>query len=327
MDYVRLGRTGLKVSRVCLGMMTYGDPALRAWSLPLPDADPFVKRSLEAGINFFDTANAYSAGRSEEITGALLAKYARRDEVVVATKVFFSVGGDRPNGSGLSRKHIFDAVDASLKRLGMDHVDLYQIHRFDPNTPVEETMDALNDVVKSGRARYIGASSMYAWQFAKMQHAAARHGFARFVSMQNHYNLIYREEEREMIPQCVDMGVGVIPWSPLARGVLTGNRSRSGEKLTARAQSDGFGDTLYNQPVDFDIVDRVSEVAQARGVGNAQVALAWMLGKPYVTSPIVGASKMQHLEDAIAACNLKLTPDEVARLEELYVPHPIAGHS
>ena len=326
MNYVRLGGTGLSVSRICLGMMTYGDPALRAWALPLEEADPFVKRALEAGINFFDTANAYSAGRSEEITGALLKKYAPRDEVVVATKVFFSVGGNAPNGQGLSRKHIFQAIDASLKRLDMEYVDLYQIHRFDPNTPVEETMDALNDVVKSGRVRYIGASSMYAWQFAKMQRVAEAHGWTKFVSMQNHYNLIYREEEREMIPQCVDMGVGLIPWSPLARGVLTGNRSRTGEKRTKRAESDGFADSLYTHPTDFDIVDRVSEIAQSRGVSNAQVALAWMLGKLYISAPIIGASKMNHLEDAIAAVGLHLSPDEVSRLEELYVPHPISGH-
>ena len=326
MEYIRLGKTGLNVSKICLGMMTYGDPKLRAWSLEQPEAEPFVVRALEAGINFFDTANTYSAGRSEEITGALLGKHARREDVVIASKVFFSVGRDGPNQQGLSRKHILAAIDASLKRLNTDYIDLYQIHRFDSETPIEETMEALHDVVKSGRARYIGASSMYAWQFAQMQHAAQSHGWTKFVSMQNHYNLLYREEEREMMPFCQATGVGTIPWSPLARGVLTGNRNRSGEKLTARAETDGFADKLYAHPTDFDIVDRVTEVAQARGVSNAQVALAWMLQKPFVTAPIIGASKMQHLEDAISSVELKLSADEIARLEELYVPHPIAGH-
>ncbi len=326
MNYVRLGKTGLKVSNIALGMMTYGDPKLRAWSLEIDEAEPFVKRALEAGINFFDTANAYSAGRSEEITGALLGKLARRDEVVIASKVFFSAGKDGPNQQGLSRKHLFTAIDASLKRLGTDYLDLYQIHRFDPNTPVEETMEALNDVVRSGRVRYIGASSMFAWQFAKMQRAAERNHWTQFVSMQNHYNLLYREEEREMMPQCLDLGVGVLPWSPLARGMLTGNRNRAGEQLTERAKSDPFAQALYTHPTDFDIVDRVTEIAKARGVSNAQVALAWMLGKPFVTAPIIGASKMNHLEDAILATDLELTEDEVRALEELYVPHSIAGH-
>jgi 1-deoxyxylulose-5-phosphate synthase len=325
MNYKRLGNSGLSVSRICLGMMTYGDPATRAWSLPLEESDPFVKRALEAGINFFDTANAYSAGASEVITGKLLKKYAAREDVVVASKVFFSVAGNKPNGQGLSRKHIFQAVHDSLKRLEMDYLDLYQIHRFDPNTPVEETMEALHDLVKSGLVRYLGASSMYAWQFAKMQHVAEQNGFTEFVSMQNHYNLLYREEEREMIPQLEDMGVGMIPWSPLARGTLTGNRTREGEKLTVRAESDAFGATLYSAS-DFDIVDRVTEIAGARGVSNAQVALAWMLEKPYITAPIVGASKMQHLEDAIAALEVKLTPEEVVKLEQLYQPHKISGH-
>ncbi len=306
-------------------MMTYGDPASRAWSLPLAESDPFVKRAIEAGINFFDTANAYSAGASEVITGKLLKKYAAREDVVVASKVFFSVAGNKPNGQGLSRKHIFQAVHDSLKRLEMDYLDLYQIHRFDPNTPVEETMEALNDLVKSGLVRYLGASSMYAWQFAKMQHVAEKHGWTKFVSMQNHYNLLYREEEREMVPQLEDMGVGMIPWSPLARGTLTGNRTREGAKLSARANSDAFAETLYSAS-DFDIVDRVSEIAAARGVSNAQVALAWMLEKPFITAPIVGASKMQHLEDAIAALELKLSPEEVLKLEELYQPHKISGH-
>ncbi len=306
-------------------MMTYGDPATRAWSLPLEESDPFVKRAVEAGINFFDTANAYSAGASEVITGKLLKKYAAREDVVVASKVFFSVGGNKPNGQGLSRKHIFQAVHDSLKRLEMDYLDLYQIHRFDPNTPVEETMETLNDLVKAGLVRYIGASSMYAWQFAKMQHVAEKHGWTKFISMQNHYNLIYREEEREMVPLLEDMGVGMIPWSPLARGTLTGNRTREGEKLTVRAESDAFGATLYSAS-DFDIVDRVTEIATARGVSNAQVALAWMLEKSFITAPIIGASKMQHLEEAIAALELKLTHEEVVKLEELYQPHKISGH-
>jgi aryl-alcohol dehydrogenase-like predicted oxidoreductase len=326
MEYVRLGQSGLSVSRICLGMMSYGDPKLREWSLPLADAEPFVTRALEAGINFFDTANTYSAGESERITGVLLKKHARREDVVIATKVFFSVGKGGPNLQGLSRKNIFHAVDASLTRLGTDYIDLYQIHRFDPHTPIEETMDALNDLVRSGRVRYIGASSMFTWQFAQMQHAAERHGWTRFVSMQNHYNLIYREEEREMMPYCAATGVGVIPWSPLARGVLAGNRNRTGEKLTRRAETDSFADSLYTHPTDVDVKDRVTEIAQVRGVSNAQVALAWMLGKPFVTAPIIGATKPGHLEDAIQATTLSLTADEVARLEEPYVPHPISGH-
>ena len=326
MNYKRLGNSGLQVSRICLGMMTYGDPAKRAWSLPLEEADPFVRRAFEAGINFFDTANAYSAGDSELITGKLLKKYAAREDYVLATKVFFSVGGNKPNGQGLSRKHIFQAVHDSLKRLEMDYIDLYQIHRFDPNTPIEETMEALNDLVRAGLVRYIGASSMYAWQFAKMQHVAERNGWTKFVAMQNHYNLIYREEEREMIPLLTDSGVGMIPWSPLARGTLTGNRTREGEKLSKRAETDAFAETLYTER-DFDIVDRVSEIAKAKGASSAQVALAWMLEKPYITAPIIGASKMQHLEDALLALELKLSPEEVVKLEELYQPHPISGHA
>ena len=326
MNYKRLGNSGLQVSRICLGMMTYGDPAKRAWSLPLEEADPFVRRAFEAGINFFDTANAYSAGDSELITGKLLKKYAAREDYVLATKVFFSVGGNKPNGQGLSRKHIFQAVHDSLKRLEMDYIDLYQIHRFDPNTPIEETMEALNDLVRAGLVRYIGASSMYAWQFAKMQHVAERNGWTKFVAMQNHYNLIYREEEREMIPLLTDSGVGMIPWSPLARGTLTGNRTREGEKLSKRAETDAFAETLYTER-DFDIVDRVSEIAKAKGVSSAQVALAWMLEKPYIPAPIIGASKMQHLEDALLALELKLSPEEIVKLEELYQPHPISGHA
>jgi 1-deoxyxylulose-5-phosphate synthase len=325
MEYRRLGNSGLKVSRLCLGMMTYGDPAVREWSLPLAESEPFVVRALEAGINFFDTANAYSAGASEEITGQLLKKHAKREDVVVASKVYFSVGGDKINNKGLSRKNIFEAIDASLKRLDMDYLDLYQIHRWDPETPIEETMEALHDVVKSGRVRYIGASSMHAWQFAKAQFTADAHGWTRFVAMQNHYNLVYREEEREMIPQCVDMGVGVIPWSPLARGLLAGNRTRDGEKLTKRAETDTIADNLY-ATANFDIVDRVAELAKAHGTSSASIALAWMLGKSFITAPIIGASKMHHLEDAIKAFEIKLSADEIASLESLYQPQKISGH-
>jgi 1-deoxyxylulose-5-phosphate synthase len=326
MDYQRLGNSGLKVSKLCLGMMTYGDPAVRAWSLPLAESEPFVVRALGAGINFFDTANAYSAGASEEITGALLKKHAKREDVVIASKVYFSVGGDKINNKGLSRKNIFDAIDASLKRLGTDYLDLYQIHRWDNDTPIEETMEALHDIVKSGRVRYIGASSMHAWQFAKAQFTADAHGWTRFISMQNHYNLVYREEEREMIPQCVDMGVGLIPWSPLARGLLAGNRTRSGEKLTTRAETDTISDALY-AGANFDIVDRVAEIAKVHNASSASVALAWMLNKPFITAPIVGASKMQHLEDAIKALEITLSADEISSLEALYQPQKISGHS
>jgi aryl-alcohol dehydrogenase-like predicted oxidoreductase len=324
MDQVRLGRTGLHVSRVCLGMMSYGNDSDRPWVLDEAAAEPIVRRAVEGGITFFDTADVYSGGASEVATGRLLPKYISRDEVVVATKVNGAMTPG-PNGRGLSRKHILSGIDASLGRLGMDYVDLYQIHRWDPHTPIEETMEALHDVVRAGKARYIGASSMYAWQFAKAQRVAERHGWTRFVSMQNHYNLVYREEEREMIPQCIDQGVGVIPWSPLARGLLTGTRTRSGEKKTIRAETDGFGDSLYG-PQDFDVVDRAAEVAGERGVPAAQVALAWLLGRPGVTAPIVGATKLGHLEDALAAADLSLTEDEVARLEEPYVPHPVIGH-
>ena len=324
MDQIRLGRTGLHVSRVCLGMMSYGNDSDRPWVLDEAAAEPIVRRAVEGGITFFDTADVYSGGASEVATGRLLPKYISRDEVVVATKVNGAMTPG-PNGRGLSRKHILSGIDASLGRLGMDYVDLYQIHRWDPHTPIEETMEALHDVVRAGKARYIGASSMYAWQFAKAQRVAERHGWTPFVSMQNHYNLVYREEEREMIPQCIDQGVGVIPWSPLARGLLTGTRSRSGEKKTIRAETDAFGDSLYG-PQDFDVVDRAAEVAAERGAPAAQVALAWLLGKPGVTAPIVGATKLGHLEDALAAADLSLTEDEVARLEEPYVPHPVIGH-
>jgi aryl-alcohol dehydrogenase-like predicted oxidoreductase len=327
MQYVNLGRTGLRVSRVCLGMMSYGKHESREWTLDEAGAEPILRRAVDGGITFFDTADVYNGGQSEVLTGRLLRKlFGMREEYVVATKVH---GKTMPgeNGQGLSRKHIMASIDASLGRLELDYVDLYQIHRFDHRTPVEETMEALHDVVKAGKARYIGASSMFAWQFAKAQAAARARGGTRFVSMQNHYNLIYREEEREMIPQCIDQGVGVLPWSPLARGMLTGNRTRSGERRTKRAQTDAFGDTLYKPEVDFDVVERADEVAAARGVSTAQVALAWLLHKPGVTAPIVGATKLEHLEDALAAAELSLTPEEMERLEELYQPHAIAGHS
>ncbi|MGZ4753471.1 MAG: aldo/keto reductase [Acidimicrobiia bacterium] len=324
MDSVNLGATGLRVSRVCLGMMSFGNASDRPWVLDEDAAEPIVRAAVEGGIHFFDTADTYSNGASEVATGRLVRKYVSRDEAVIATKVFMPMTPG-PNGGGLSRKHILSAIDASLQRLDLDYVDLYQIHRWDPNVPIEETMDALNEVVRAGKARYIGASSMHAWQFAKAQHTAERNGFARFVSMQNHYNLLYREEEREMIPQCLDQGIGVIPWSPLARGVLAGNRTRSGDKSTTRAQTDPFTDYLYSEG-DFDVVDRVAEVAKERGVAPAQVALAWLLHRPGVTAPIIGATKLGHLEDAIAAEQLELSEDEMKRLEAPYVPHPVLGH-
>ncbi len=325
MKYVNLGSTGLAVSRICLGMMSYGNDSDRPWVLDEDAAEPIVKAAVDGGITFFDTADVYSGGASEVATGKLLGKFFRRDEVVVATKVHGAMGRGE-NERGLSRKHILAGIDASLTRLGLDYVDLYQIHRWDGRTPIEETMSALNDVVRAGKARYIGASSMYAWQFAKAQFTADAHGWTRFVSMQNHYNLLYREEEREMIPQCIDQGVGVIPWSPLARGVLTGNRTRSGERATTRANTDAFSDALYAADSDFDVVDRVGEIAAARGVPAAQVALAWLLQRPGVTAPIIGATKLGHLADALAADDLELTADEVRGLEELYVPHPVLGH-
>lgn len=325
MEYVRLGSTGLKVSRICLGMMSYGDPNWRPWVLGQDDAEPIVRRAVEAGIVFFDTADMYSAGASEEVTGRLLAKFfPRRDDYVLATKVYWP-HGQGPNDGGLSRKHIMAAIDTSLARLGTDFVDLYQIHRWDRDTPIEETMAALHDVVAAGKARYIGASSMYAWQFAKAQHVAADNGWSRFVSMQNHYNLLYREEEREMIPLCLDQGVGIIPWSPLARGVLAGNRTRDGERRTTRAGSDPMADAMYTE-ADFAVVDEVSAVAGERGLPPAQIALAWLLGKPGVDAPIVGATRLAHLEDAVAAAGVRLSPAEVARLEAPYQPHPILGH-
>jgi aryl-alcohol dehydrogenase-like predicted oxidoreductase len=325
MDYVSLGTTGLRVSRVCLGMMSFGKHPDRKWALDEDEAEPIVRAAVEGGITFFDTADTYSHGASEEVTGRLLPKLLSRDELVLATKVFMPMTPG-PNGGGLSRKHIMSAIDASLARLNMDYVDLYQIHRFDPHVPIEETMEALHDVVKAGKARYIGASSMYAWQFAKMQHAADTNGWTRFVSMQDHYNLLYREEEREMIPQCIDQGVGVIPWSPLARGVLAGNRTREGEKRTLRSETDAFGSSLYTEPTDFDVVDAVSEVAGERDVPMAQIALAWVLSRRGITAPIVGATKQQHVLDALAAEQLTLTAEESKRLTAPYVPHRIAGH-
>jgi aryl-alcohol dehydrogenase-like predicted oxidoreductase len=322
MEYVNLGRTGLRVSRVCLGMMSYGPHETRPWALPEEDAEPIVRRAAEGGITFFDTADVYNGGASEEITGRLLPKlFGMREEYVVATKVH---GQTMPgeNGRGLSRKHIMASIDGSLRRLGMDYVDLYQIHRWDPRTPIEETMGALHDVVTAGKARYIGASSMYAWQFAKAQSVAA----TPFVSMQNHVNLVYREEEREMIPLCIDQGVGIIPWSPLARGLLAGNRGRGDDKLTKRAQTDAFGDTLYKPDLDIPVIDRLGEVADARGVPPAQMALSWLIHKPGITAPIVGATKLPQIEDALAAEALSLSADEVTQLEEPYVPHAIAGH-
>ena len=322
MEYVNVGGTGLRVSRVCLGMMSFGRHETRPWALDEAAADPIVRRAVEGGIIFFDTADVYNGGQSEVVTGRVLRKlFGMREEYVVATKVH---GRTMPgeNGRGLSRKHILASIDASLERLGLDYVDLYQIHRWDDSTPIEETMDALHDVVKAGKARYIGASSMRAWQFAKAQLVAE----TPFVSMQNHYNLIYREEEREMIPQCIDRGVGVIPWSPLARGFLAGTRTREGERRTRRSQTDPLQDEWYGRTEDFDVVDRLNEVAGERGAPPAQVALAWLLHKPGVTAPIVGATKVGHLEDALAATELELSPDEIARLEEPYRPHRVLGH-
>jgi len=325
MDQIRLGKSGLHVSRVCLGMMSYGSGSDRPWVLDEEATEPFVRRALDGGISFFDTADVYSNGASEVATGRILNRLVARDEVVVATKVNGQMTPG-PNGRGLSRRHIMSAIDASLGRLEMDYVDLYQIHRWDPATPIEETMEALHDVVKAGKARYIGASSMSAWQFVKAQGTADIHGWTRFVSMQNHLNLIYREEEREMLPCCRAERVGVVPWSPLARGWLTGSRSRDGEARTTRAGSDRFADNMYGRPEDFEVIDRVLELSAARDVPPARIALAWLLHKPGVTSPIVGATKVEHLDDAIAAEGLSLSDEEIARLEEPYVPHPVLGH-
>ncbi|MGC0207760.1 aldo/keto reductase [Streptomyces levis] len=322
MQYVKLGSTGLDVSRICLGCMTYGlpDRGAHEWTLDEEASRPLIRQAVEAGITFFDTANVYSDGTSEEIVGRALRDFARRDEIVLATKVHGRMRPG-PNGGGLSRKAIMTELDRSLARLGTDYVDLYQIHRFDPHTPVEETMEALHDVVKAGKVRYIGASSMYAWQFSKMQYTARLNGWTRFVSMQNHYNLIYREEEREMLPLCADQGVGVLPWSPLARGRLT----RDWDTTTGRSATDTFGSTLY-QDGDRSVVEAVTRIAEARGVPRARVALAWLLHQDTVTAPIVGAAKPQHLTDAVAAVELELDGKELEELERPYTPHPIAGH-
>ncbi|MDN3235305.1 aldo/keto reductase [Pseudomonas sp. WAC2] len=324
MDYKNLGSTGLKISPLCLGCMTYGVPERgnHPWTMGEEESRPLLKKALDMGINFFDTANAYSDGTSEEIVGRALKDFARRDEIVLATKVYFPMR-NKPNVGGLSRKAIFASIDASLKRLGTDYVDLYQIHRWDYETPIEETMEALHDVVKAGKALHIGASSMYAWQFAKALHVADRNGWTRFVTMQNYVNLLYREEEREMLPLCLDEGIGVIPWSPMARGRLT----RDWDTSSARVESDEFGKSLYANTADADrrVVERVAEIANERGVPRAQVALAWVVQKPGISAPIIGASKPQHLEDAVAALSLNLTAEEIARLEEPYVPHGVVG--
>lgn len=327
MQYVNLGSAGIKVSRICLGAMTYGSSKWRPWVLDEEQSRPFIRRALELGINFFDTADMYSLGVSEEVLGRALKDFGPpRDRVVVATKLFSPMGDD-PNQRGLSRKHMMHAIDDSLRRLGLDYVDLYQIHRFDPSTPVEEVLEGLDDIVRAGKALYVGASSMWAWQFAKMLHTADRRRLRRFVTMQNHYNLIYREEEREMIPLCLDEGIGLLPWSPLARGFLAGNRRSQGFGDTERAKTDDLAQKFYYQPSDFAVVDRVSEIATRRGVPNAQIALAWLLRQPAVTAPIVGASKMHHLEDAVAAVELQLDQSELQALAEPYQPHPILGHS
>ena len=327
MEYVNLGNTGLKVSRLCLGCMTYGSKKWREWVLEEEESLPFIGRAIELGINFFDTADIYSHGVSEEILGRALKHFGcRRDQVVIATKVYHAMGPD-PKPQGLSRKHILHSIDDSLRRLGTDYVDLYQIHRFDYETPIEETLRALDDVVRAGKALYIGASSMYAWQFAKMLYKAEQWGLRRFVSMQNHYNLIYREEEREMIPLCRAEGIALIPWSPLARGFLAGNRRREDYGETVRAKTDAYAQKMYYQDSDFDVVARVSTVARRRGVSNAQVALAWVLAQPGITAPIIGASRMEHLEDAVNALSLKLEQAELDALAEPYRPHPVLGHS
>jgi aryl-alcohol dehydrogenase-like predicted oxidoreductase len=325
MEYVRFGSTGMKVSRICLGCMSYGGPTERwPWALNEENSRPFIQRALELGINFFDIADVYSNGLSETVVGRALRDFASRDEVVIATKVYFEMG-QGPNNRGLSRKHILSSIDASLNRLGTDYVDLYQIHRWDYETPIEETLEALNDVVRAGKARYIGASSMYAWQFAKALYTADLHGWTRFVSMQPHYNLIYREEEREMLPLCQDQKIAVIPWSPLAKGRLTRNPSKEQDE-TLRAQTDAIGKRLYSDE-DLTVAQRVNNVAEARGLPMAQVALAWMFSKPIITAPIIGATKPHHLDDAVAATSVHLTPEEIHHLEEAYQPHPILGYT
>jgi len=324
MQYVRLGRSGLKVSRLCLGTMSYGSSAAKPWILDEAEGRPFIQRALELGINYFDTADMYSDGESERVLGRALRSFARREEVVVATKVFYPMGPG-PNGRGLSRKHIFDAIDGSLQRLGMDHVDLYQVHRWDDETPIEETLEALADVVRAGKARYLGASSMYAWQFQKALMTAERHGWPRFISMQNHYNLVYREEEREMLPLCRAEGIGVVPWSPLARGLLAGSRTRDGAQ-TKRAGSDAFAESMYGSDEDFAVADAVATLAAARGVASAQIALAWLLRQPGITAPIIGATRMAHLEQAVASLDVSLDDAECAMLEAPYRPHRVLGH-
>ena len=325
MQYANLGQAGLKVSRICLGMMSYGDKAWREWTLSEDDGRPIIRRAADLGVNFYDTADVYSNGVSEEVTGRLLKEVFRsRDEYVVATKVF-NLMGDKPNQRGLSRKHILEGIDASLRRLQLEYVDLYIIHRWDGSVQAEETLQALHDVVRAGKALYIGASSMPAWQFAKALFVQAQHGWSRFVSMQNHYNVIYREEEREMIPLCVDQGIGITPWSPLARGFVVGNRTRDKQGDTVRSRSDGFAYQLYYQESDFAVADRVGEVAARTGLSHAKVALAWMLGKPYITSPIIGATKLRHLEEAVAATEITLGAEDVEALEELYRPKAVAG--
>jgi len=326
MEYVRFGNTGMKVSRLCLGMMTYGSRKWRPWILEQDEAKPFLKHALDAGINFFDTADVYSQGVSEQVLGNLLEGFGvPRETLVIATKVFHPMSED-VNDRGLSRKHILGSIDRSLSRLKMEYVDLYQIHRWDAETPIEETMEALHDVIKAGKARYIGASSMFAWQFAKAQYTALLHGWTRFVSMQNHYNLIYREEEREMIPFCIDQAVALMPWSPMARGFFEKNHRKGDWGDSARAKTDGYGQSLYYRDEDFDVARRVQDVANARGVSPSQVALAWVLGKPHVTAPIVGASRLEHLDQSLAALDIRLSPEEVLRIEELYQLHPVLGH-
>jgi 1-deoxyxylulose-5-phosphate synthase len=322
MQYVNLGRTGLKVSRICLGMMTYGTPKWRPWVLDEETSRPFVRRALELGINFFDTADMYSLGVSEEVTGRALRDFGTRDKVVVATKAYYPMSDD-PNDRGLSRKHLMSAIDNSLRRLATDYVDLYQIHRWDADTPIEETLTALHDIVRSGKARYIGASSMMSWQFARALDLAGQLGLTRFVSMQNHYNLVYREEEREMLPLCREAGIGVIPWSPLARGFLAGNRRSPTDAETARGRTDTFGHDLYYAPEDFTVAERCAEVARDKGVKPAQVALAWVLRQPGITAPIVGASKMEQLEQAVQALDITLSDEDAQRLEQPYVPHRV----
>jgi aryl-alcohol dehydrogenase (NADP+) len=326
MNYIHLGKTGIKVSRICLGTMTYGSPEWRSWVLDEQASRPFIKYALELGINFFDTADMYSLGKSEEIVGKALKDFAKRDQVIIGTKVYWQMS-ERPNDKGLSRKHIMDAIDASLTRLGTDYVDLYQIHRWDYETPIEETMEALNDLVHSGKVRYIGASSMFAYQFAKTFRVAEQHNWTKFVSMQNHYNLIYREEEREMIPLCKEEGVAIIPWSPLARGFLAGNRKHNFEGDTNRAKTDKYAHDLYYSESDFKIADRVVELAKRRCVKPAQIALAWMLNKLHVTAPIVGASKLEQIDDAVKSLEIILDDNEIQFLEELYTQHRVLGHS